>query len=327
MFDWFKTAKEFKKVASDRLSPTEFLELELIEIPSGSILPGNIAIRAREIPGVYKVQDGYRGESNLRFFMDGVQKTILWQYYNYDGSQIPIFLHFSGAVIMERVNPRKFIPLDSLYKTAVLLPTFLCDEWELDGIEDTGARKPWDLNEIKTKARIKSRALRQEIEQALVHRFLSSKLAEESILVKDGNILGTMKSPGVIGLIKTHQTLYLQESYPRIQQMVWGMPEFYRSMDFSIQLIEGSGVLSHRVNSFYLRINKPLHPEMGLVRIEYNDPNLNPDILSSWVIAERWVRANCERWDRQIYPIQVCENYLRTQIPKSTYIRVAIQSF
>jgi hypothetical protein len=324
MIDWFKEAKEFKKVASDKLSPTEFLELELVETPAESILPGNIAVHATEIPGIYKVQNCYHGDSELKYFMDGVQRTILWQYYNYDGFQIPLFLHFSGAVIIKRLSPSDFIPYDSLYKSAILVPSFIYEELDIEGIEDTGAERPWDLNEIKTKARIKSRSLRQELEQTLMHRFLMS--SNEEILVKDGNIFGTMKSDGVIGIIKTHHTLYLQSSYPRIQQMVWHMPEFYRSMNFSIQLIENSGALSHKINSFYLRINEPIHPEMGLIRVEYNDSTLIPDKLSSWIIAERWIRANCERWDRQIYPIQVCENYLRTQIPKSSHLKVMIRS-
>jgi hypothetical protein len=327
LMDWFEKAREFKRVASDKLTSTEFLELEHYEISNGSNLPENVAIHPIEIPGIYKVQDEYRGDSGFEYFMDGVQKTILWQHYNYSGTQVPVFLHFSGAVIVKRVRADRFIPFDSLYRSAILVPTFLYEEWEGDGLEDTGSERCWDLNEIRSKARIKSRALRQEIEQELMHRFLSSKEAEESLLIKDGSIFGTMKASPVIGLIKTHQTLYLQRSYPHIQQMVWSMPEFYRSMNFSIQLIERSQTLSHKVNSFYLRTHEPTYPEMGLVRVEYNDSSLPPDEISSWLIAERWVRASCSRWDRQIYPVQVCEDYLRTQLPRSHHIRVILQSF
>jgi hypothetical protein len=135
-----------------------------------------------------------------------------------------------------------------------------------------------------------------------------------------------MKSERVAGLIKTHQTLYLQSFYPDIQQMVWNMPCYYRSMKFSIQLLENASTLSHKVKSFYLRINEPAHPEMGLLRVEYNAPFAAVDEFSSWLIAESRIRANCERWDRQIYPIQVCENYLRTQIPGSKHIEMVLKS-
>jgi hypothetical protein len=97
-------------------------------------------------------------------------------------------------------------------------------------------------------------------------------------------------------------------------------------MMFSIQLLENASTLSHKVNSFYLRINEPAHPEMGLLRVEYNAPFEDADELSSWLIAESRVRASCDRWDRQIYPIQVCENYLRTQIPSSRHIEMVQKS-
>ena len=65
---------------------------------------------------------------------------------------------------------------------------------------------------------------------------------------------------------------------------------------------------------------------MGLVRVEYNVASTDVDEFSSWFIAESRVRANCDRWDRQIYPIQVCENYLRTQIPTSRHIEMVQRS-
>ncbi|MFH1774956.1 MAG: hypothetical protein ABH874_08375 [Methanobacteriota archaeon] len=321
--NWFGKAKEFKDLACGRLSPTDFLELEFCEIPNGSYLPKNMVIQATEIPAVYKVQDEYRGESGLRYFMDGVQRTILWQHYNFDGAQIPVFLHFSGAVIVERIRADRFVPFDALYRSAVLVPAFIYEKYRgVEGLENTGAEKYWDINEIRAKASTKSRVLRQQIEQELMHRFLA---AEKELLIKDGNIFGTMKAKQVVGLIKTHRTLYLQEKYPLVQQMIWNMSEFYRSMNFSMHLIE-NGAASHRVNSFYLRIHQPSYPEMGLLRIEYNR-EIDVNELSSWLIAERCIRANCPRWDRQIYPIQVCEDYLRTQIPPSHQIQAVVKSF
>lgn len=326
LMDWFYIAEKFKRDSEDVLSPAGYQELEGMETRPNSFLPENLNIGTMEIPGVYKVQDCYSGDSGLVYFMDGIQKTVLWQHYNYDGAMIPIYLHFSGAVIIKRVAPDRFVPFDAIYKNAILVPTFLYDQLNFSGIVDTDAKNYWDLNEIRNRAKVKSRALRQEIEQEIIHRFLDSSVSDSSILIKDGNIFGTIKSEQVAGLIKTHRTLYLQSVYPDIQQMVWNMPCFHRSMKFSIQFLENSSVLSHKVNSFYLRINKPTHPEMGLLRIEYNSPFSLIEEFPSWIIAESRVRSNCERWDRQIYPIQVCENYLKTQIPGSKHIEMTLKS-
>lgn len=326
LMGWFDFAVEFKRESEDRLSKADYHELETVQTSPNSNLPENLRISAMEIPGTYKVCDRYTNQSSLAYFMDGVQKTVLWRHYNYNGSQIPIYLHFSGAVIIERVGPDRFVPFDAVYKNAILVPSFLFDEIDSRGLVNTGAKNYWDLNEIRSRAKVKSRALRQEIEQEIMHRFLESDVPNGSILIKDGNIFGTMKSESVVGLIKTHQTLYLQSFYPDVQQMVWNMPRYCRSMKFSIQLLESSSVLSHKVNSFYLRINEPIHPEMGLLRVEYNTPLSLIEDISSWLIAESRIRANSDRWDRQIYPMQMCENYLRTQIPGSRHIEMVLKS-
>lgn len=322
--DWFDCARELKRLNGDGLSSTEYLELEQEEFPSPFRLPTNIAIQPLEIPGVYRVQEEYMGASALVYFMDGVQRTVLWKYYDFNGFRIPLFLHFSGAVIMHRRRPDEFVPLKSLFRSRVLVPRFLYEAWEdVDGLEDTGAERCWDLNEIRGKAMVKSRGLRQEIEQELMRRFLAEQI-EDALLVKDGNIFGSMGSARVVGLIKTHSTVYLQEAHPAVQRFIWDMPEYHRSMVFSIRLIE-NGSPGHRVNSFYLRIYDPKYPEMGLLRVEYNG-GISVDEFSSWLIAEKCVRASCSRWDRQIYPIQRCEDYLRTQIPSSQRLKASLRA-
>jgi hypothetical protein len=327
MLDWFDKAREFKRNLSEQLSQTGFAVLEESEPPEESSLPANVEVEAVEIPGVYRVQDSYRGCSGLRFFMDGVQRTVLWQYYNYEGVQVPLFLHFSGACVIERVRRDQYVPLYSAYNSEILVPKFIFKETGIqEGVVDTGAEKPWDLNEIKSRAKVKSRALRQELELKVVNRFLDSHASEETLLVKDGNLIGTPRSKPVIGLVKTHNTLYLQEKYPQVQRMVWNMEEYHRSNVFAIRQREKQG-WSHRSNSFYLRLHPPTQPETGLLRVEYEDLPLPVDELASWLIAERYVIAKGPRWDRQIYPIQVCEDYLRTQLPNMRTIETALKSF
>ena len=326
LMEWFEFAKGFKRESEDRLSRAVYQELERVETRPNSNLAHNLKIHAIEIPGTYKVHDEYKSRSGLAYFMDGVQRTVLWQHYDYNGAKIPIYLHFSGAVIIKRVCPDRFIPHDVIYKNAILVPSFIFEELDCPGLSDTGAENYYDLNEIRSRAKVKSRALRQEIEQEIMHRFIESRASGDAILIKDGNVFGTMKSKRVVGLIKTHQTLYLQNSYPDVQQSVWNMPMYHRSMMFSIQMLENASTLSHKVNSFYLRINEPASPEMGLLRVEHNAGFENVDEFSSWLIAESRVRAQCDRWDRQIYPIQVCENYLRTQIPSGRHIEMVQKS-
>ncbi len=321
--DWFDCAKEFRDMAGEKLASAEFMDLENQDFPSHLHVPVNFEVLPLEIPGIYKVQDEYRGESDLKYFMDGVQRTFLWKYYNYDGFSIPIFLHFSGAVVIYRRRPDEFLPLKSLYRRKVLVPHFLYEELEhSEGIANTGAERCWDLNDIRARGLVKSRAIRQEIEFDLARSFLRES---DELLVKDGNVLGCLKSGQLVGLIKSHLALYLQSNYPDVQRLVWSMPEYHRSMIFSLAQLE-DGSPGHRVNSFYLRIHERSHPESGLLRVEYSARGLDAGTLSSWLIAEKRARANCPRWDRQIYPIQKCEDYLRTKIPSHQHMSAILKA-
>ncbi len=321
--NWFDCAREFRDMVGYKLESAEFVDLENQEFPSPYHIPVNFEIMPLEIPGIYKVQDEYRGESDLKYFMDGVQRTFLWKYYDYDNYRIPIFLHFSGAVVVYRRSPDEFLPIKSLYRQKVLVPHFLYEDLDKsEGIADTGADKCWDLNDIRARALVKSRAIRQEIEFDLVRSFVRES---DELLIKDGNVLGCVKSGQAVGLIKTHSALYLQCNYSHVQQLVWSMPEYHRSMVFALSQLE-DGSPGHRVNSFYLRIHGPSHPESGLLRVEYSARGLAVDELSSWLIAEKRARANCSRWDRQIYPIQKCEDYLRTRIPSQQHLSAILRA-
>jgi hypothetical protein len=317
--DWLENAKLFKESALRNLSSAQYAQLELQEPPCHSNIPRGISVMLQEIPCVHKVTEAYQGESALRFFMDGVQRTLLWQHYDYDGFRVPIYLHLSGAVIMERTRKGAFVPFRASFRSAVLVPQFIYEVLDgVEGMENTGAQNPWDLNEVRWSARNLSGTLRQALEEGLMEDFLAT--GPPGILAKDGSLPPALGRGGVIGIIKSHDTLYLQEHLPRLQQMVWAMPEFYRSSSFLIKSESGE------VMSFYLRIHPPTDPETGLLRVEYKDRNMDLDQVSRWLIAERSVRAYCSRWDRQIYPINICEEYLKAQMPRPSHLQSYLRS-
>ena len=77
--------------------------------------------------------------------------------------------------------------------------------------------------------------------------------------------------------------------------------------------------------SWYLRLREPpsQDPFMGLVRVEVasaadKDPapavTRRADEVSQWILAERAPLAlPDERWDRMVYGIRDCEEYLRAR--------------
>ena len=75
------------------------------------------------------------------------------------------------------------------------------------------------------------------------------------------------------------------------------------------------------VRSFYLRL-RPHHARdifWGLVRVEMarsHEPAM-ADVVAGWLLAETAPLSLPDaRWDRLLYPIRDCEQYLRSRAPQ-----------
>lgn len=325
--NWLDFTREFRDVAEGRLSSGPYQELELEDLPGHTPTVKNVRIIQKEIPGIFRVQKNYGNQSSFRYFQDGVQKTCLWKYYDYQGLKVPIFLHFSGSVVMERIKPDSFSPIIQNFRSSILVPEFLFEQFQnIQDIRTTGAKNPFDVKNIKKMALDRSRLLRQETELETINRFRSQfNKRSKPLLLKDGNILGQVSCPNIVGVVKTHNVLYIQKEYPQLQKMVWRMDMYFRSSQFSMEQTHGNKASSgNRVSSFYLRTQEPISPENGLLRVEFTSI-LDPDELSSSLIAESRIISSCSRWDRQLYPIQVCEDYLKAIMPKSGHLRSVME--
>ena len=77
----------------------------------------------------------------------------------------------------------------------------------------------------------------------------------------------------------------------------------------------------HSAYSWYVRLreDRAQDPSFGLVRVEAKpgpDAIRYADAISAWILAERCpVSLPDGRWDRMIYPIRDCEQYLKAISP------------
>jgi hypothetical protein len=122
-------------------------------------------------------------------------------------------------------------------------------------------------------------------------------------------------SPWCVGVVKSHHTLYVSGDG---LSTVLGLAERERT---SATLIERTW--GPRVASWYLRLREPPShdPFLGLVRVEIAfTPDLDAraaltrraDEVSSWILAERAPLSLPDaRWDRMVYGIRDCEEFLR----------------
>jgi hypothetical protein len=255
-------------------------------------------------------------------FLDGVQRSHVVDY----AGPIPIVGGWSAAVIRARVNRRMttwsngHVSESRLYAPVALLAPAAFRAIEASGVEirntladakETSGH-PIELLRFAVDAVKRDR---ERLERDLSELWVSAK--DTPLFVDGGLPTGALASASdaCVGVIKSHHTIYAPgDSLPTIL----GLAEEERSSVFVIQRTWGPPVLS-----WYLRLREPPShdPFMGLVRVEVartannvQSPMVSrrADDVSRWILAERAPLALPDaRWDRMVYGIRDCEEYLR----------------
>lgn len=163
---------------------------------------------------------------------------------------------------------------------------------------------------------------REDVERRLAERWCR---AEQRPLLIDGGI-GTSEtvahSAFVIGIVKSHRTLYLDGA---ALDTVLALRAGERS---TVIRIAPRGLHMSSVLSWYLRLRAPDgHDALwGLVRVEVADTEriVSPadtariteraDTVSRWVLAERApISLPDPRWDKMVYGVRNAEEYLKAR--------------
>lgn len=257
----------------------------------------------------------------LSAFLDGVQRShpVL-----YLPGGIPVVLGIVAAVIRERRN-RRFATWRVRKGRRLYAPRFALPGGAWDCLEAlssaVGLLPPADSSPpepgVSTSAHPfvhLDRALhsvqhdRELAEQALAEEWCG--LRSETLGV-DGGISGServARSVCAVGIVKTHRTLYAD---PQAIATVIGLRRGERSSAFRVTSPRRANVAS-----WYLRLRdaEGRDPLFGLVRIEIadaDDVGARADEVSCWILAEiAPVAMPDARWDRMLYGVRDCEEFL-----------------
>ena len=258
-------------------------------------------------------------------FLDGIQRSTVVDY----AGTIPIVGGQISAVIRKRVNRRLttwgngYLSDSRLYAPLQLLPPDTLRRFEAAGLELRNTLPPNEETsghplEILRAAVDAVKRDREQMEHALAERWVA---ATKSPLFIDGLLPASptaSQSRACVGVVKSHHTIYTPGDS---LHTILGLAESHRSSVFLVERAYGPKVLS-----WYLRLREPPShdPFMGLVRVEVArtaEGNMSPEalrdranVVSQWILAERAPLAlPDERWDRMVYGIRDCEEYLRAR--------------
>jgi hypothetical protein len=246
--------------------------------------------------------------SQFNYFLDGIQRS--WLVYMVD--YVPVYYGYTAAVIRQRSDRHLHTWLHQAHE-AIYLPFAHIAPSELANLQ----AQDFQLLDTLPPQELHPLSLRDSAREAIANRRqqLESELAEQWIkanslgwLVMDGAI--SQLHPRAIGLIKSHNTQYFP--FPE-QAIILGLRAGQRSSMFQPAQRQG-------VYSWYLRLreNHSTDPYFGLVRIEASAKTPEQaHQISQWLMAERRpLSLPDHRWDRLIYPIRDCEQYLRSHEPR-----------
>jgi hypothetical protein len=280
---------------------------------SATVIEGAGPLRARRVFGA--PVPAFRG------FLDGTQRSLVAAHVG----SIPIVCGTAAAVVRDRRNRRMHTWMPPLVDTSVYAPRSLLRESEWEALKvashgrlvDTsdaeigGGEHPFALRDA---AYHHVQARREALEQRLAERWCST---ERERLFIDGGISGSESvavSPCTVGVVKTHRTLYAEHA---ALATVLGLGHRERSSVFRITSPKRTPVAS-----WYLRLRDPSgrDPMWGLVRVEIAHPEPQElhavgeraDEVSRWILAEASPLSLPDaRWDKMVYGIRDCEEYLR----------------
>jgi hypothetical protein len=258
-------------------------------------------------------------------FLDGIQRSTVVDY----AGTIPIVGGQISAVIRKRVNRRMttwdngYVSDSRLYAPLQLLGPDTLRNIDAAGIELRDTLPPNEETsghplELLRAAVDAVKRDRERLEQGLAESWVAAMnlpLFVDGLLPAGPN---ASQSPLCVGVVKSHHTIYTPgDSLPTIL----GMTEAHRSSVFLVERAWGPKVLS-----WYLRLREPpsQDPFLGLVRVEVApiaeaestpaEVTRRADEVSQWILAESAPLAlPDERWDRMMYGIRDCEEYLRAR--------------
>ncbi len=156
---------------------------------------------------------------------------------------------------------------------------------------------------------------RESLEAGLADRWCRE--SAEGWLLVDGSLTLSQTlaaSPRAVGVVKSHRTRFFDGDDART---LLGLDVGERTSVFRPETRSFTPVYS-----WYLRLRSPERRDAlwGLVRVEVaaTEQSLaRADEISRWLLAETSPLSLPDtRWDRLLYPIRDCEEYLRTRAPR-----------
>ena len=271
-------------------------------------------------------------KSGFSYFLDGIERKKIIFYYR----SIPVIYGCVGAAVLKRTDKILHSCGIERFSENFYLPQLLGDlpkhYFTGDEIKELGkniinigekdneGKYPLLPAEFTQAAHAKIQTERGDIEKSLALE-CQKQSNNDGWLFVDGRIEGKISGENLAGIIKSHQACYFDYED---QYKIYTMEKGQRTSVF--QPADKNGK-KENIYTWYLRLHSDKRSgvnDFGIIRVEIpakQDLISRVDEISSWILLEtKPVGFPASRWDRMIYPIKYCENYLKAKAPSWTMI-------
>lgn len=268
---------------------------------------------------------GVAEASEFTVFLDGIQRAEI----KFCHEAVPIIYAYGAAVIRERMNRQMrtlrrddaemlverhalFFPSEHVPRQS--MPDFGPDGPGLVDITPEGSESlPLFPPLLYARAKQFVNRWREDLEKEIAARWCR---APDGWLLVDGSLTiapAVAACPQAAGIIKSHRTRFFDGDDARV---LLNLRPGHRTSVFEPSIRHDAPV-----RSWYLRVRPAERRDVfwGLVRIEMavSNDTATADRISRWVLAEtRPLSLPDARWDRLMYPIRDCEEFLRARAPR-----------
>ena len=315
----------------------------------------DLTVRARPLENmdaVYPIAYTYPDDASsteFRFFEDGRQRTIQVGHIPVQHGEhlvlLPVHYFAISAVILERRKDRTLQLWDGpiidegvFVAKSLLIDQKVLAEYEQRGLKVVSTARPGknDYYALRSTALQEAKNRRLAAENELIRRWRTSADAKDAFLVVDGTLMNFRDEDNVdrcVGVSKSFGARYFESTdHARIMRL----PEFHRSWTFRFHGEEEGDAPKKGVRervSWYLRLRDGTRrdPEFGLIRVEISkayikDSTLFANRFSKSLISERLPTSYpAPRWDKHLFPIRECENYLSSVMPTGSTITASMK--
>jgi hypothetical protein len=312
-----------------KTSPTDHLEEEVFRIREGYQHFRLDPVEQTHPDVSYRMSPRPR-DLNLVFFARTLQRTQLIGHFIHKGFEVPVHYSLTGAIILKRVD-RKFHVWDqpSLQSNVLLPYSFISDRSVLQQfagdkslcIYDSGGDRP-EYTQLRIAALRKAQAITIDLSAQLYENWRKNEGADPSqVLVFSKMIENIPNNELTPNVLAVGDRVYVPWQNSELLEPQLLIPAYQRGQLMRVVNTEGADPMPKYTWFVRLRTSAKADPEFGLVRCTCtaNDDAQameRANAFTARLVDERLpVTFPAEDWDKLIFPLKLCRDYLESLIP------------